>query len=117
MVDFEDSGGSDRAFELADLVEHVSGLVTDDLDSDKLVEAFDRDPATERRLHTYRRLMASYWLRMLLPDGPAHLRHPSGSLHRQATPVLERLASACGGLRPGFQHNGSSLQNAAGYIG
>jgi len=112
-VDFEDSGRSDRAFELADFVEHVSGLVTDDLDSDKLVEAFDLDPATERRLHKYRRLMTCYWLRMLLPDGPAHLRKPSGSLHRQATRVLERLASVCGGLRPGFQHNGASLQNAA----
>ena len=94
LVDFEDSGRSDRAFELADLVEHVSGMVTDELVTDNLVVAFDLDSATGRRVLTYRRFMACYWLRMLLPDGPAHARNPAGSLHRRAARVLERLASA-----------------------
>jgi hypothetical protein len=43
------------------------------------------------RLRGFRRLMAVYWLLMLLPGNPAHQRNPPGSLERQAAHVCRLL--------------------------
>jgi hypothetical protein len=62
IVDFEDSGVSDRAFELAVLVEHVSAWRDAGLDADRFIAGF-RLSATERsHLADWRRLLALYWL-------------------------------------------------------
>jgi Ser/Thr protein kinase RdoA (MazF antagonist) len=85
IVDFEDAGRSDREFELADVVEHLSVRRADwteflaafDLDSDRLLDA--------------RRLFAVFWLHLLRPGGPAEHRNPPGTLDRQAERLLNLL--------------------------
>ena len=91
VVDFEDSGRSDRAFELADVVEHISMWVNDSVDTDQLTDAFVLDTGEISRFTACRRLWATFWLLMLLPSGPAHARNPEGTLDRQAQRVLQLL--------------------------
>jgi hypothetical protein len=62
IVDFEDSGVSDRAFELAVLVEHVSAWRDARLDADRFIAGFDLSPTEFAHLGEWRRLLALYWL-------------------------------------------------------
>ena len=85
IVDFEDSGRSDRAFELAEITEHVGSWVDEPLH----IRAFlDRFALTEResaRLRDCRRLLALVWLFLLLFDEQReHPRNPPGTAERQA---------------------------------
>lgn len=91
IVDFEDAGASDRAYELADLVEHVNSRLAGTLDGDALLRLLALDAAQVRRLVQAQRLLALYWLHVLLPGGTAHRRNPEGSLERQAVRVLGLL--------------------------
>jgi hypothetical protein len=91
LVDFEDSGAGDLAFEVADLVEHVSSWLTGALEADDLVRCLDLDGAVARRVRQARRVMAVYWLIMLLPGNPGHARNPPDSLDRQARRLLVLL--------------------------
>jgi hypothetical protein len=88
IVDFEDSGPSDRAFELAVLVEHISAWSDAGLPADVLLGAFGLTAAEQVRVREYRRLCALFWLILLLPGGPAHDRNPPGTLDRQAARLL-----------------------------
>jgi hypothetical protein len=81
-VDFEDGGVSDPAYEVADLLEHVSVRPRGLLKADDLVEALALSRSQRARLRMFRRPMAVYWLFMLLPGNPAHYRNPPGSLER-----------------------------------
>lgn len=92
LVDFEDSGLSDRAYEYADLVEHISSWSTGAVDAESLLGHLALDPALACRTHQARRLMALYWLIMLLPGNPADLRNPLGTLSRQASRLLTLLS-------------------------
>ncbi|MGH3363682.1 MAG: phosphotransferase [Nocardioidaceae bacterium] len=94
LVDFEDSGASDRAFEIADLVEHVSAWLTGVLDAERLLEYLGLDAALSDRVRDARRVMALFWLVMLLPGNPGHHRNPVGSVDRQAERLLGLLDSA-----------------------
>jgi len=91
LVDFEDCGLSDPAFEVADLVEHVSvrlpGLVT----PAQLVTAVGLTPAQRDRCAAYRPLFAALWLLMLLPGNGGFPRNPSGSTEDQARHLLDLL--------------------------
>jgi hypothetical protein len=91
IVDFEDSGFSDRAFELAGLVEHISAWNESGLDSDGLLRAFDLTRAERARLADCRRLAALAWLLFLRPGGDASSRNPPGTLQRQAERLLALL--------------------------
>jgi hypothetical protein len=91
LVDFEDSGVSDRAYEVADLVEHVSVWLAGVMDAEELVSRLDLEPGQLIRVHRMRRLFATFWLYMLLPGNPAHHRNPPGSVERQAERVLGLL--------------------------
>ena len=91
IVDFEDSGVSDRAFELAVLIEHLSAWSDSGLDGDMFVRAFDLGAAERSRLADCRRLAALFWLLYLRPDGDASLRNPPGTLRRQADRLLALL--------------------------
>jgi len=42
-------------------------------------------------IRAYRRLLATFWLLMLLPGSPSHRRNPPGTLQRQASRLLELL--------------------------
>ena len=72
IVDFEDAAISDPATELAILVEHLSAR---HVDGDEFCARFDVDPV---RLQASRRLWAMFWLRLLLPGGPAEGAQPAG---------------------------------------
>lgn len=91
LVDFEDSGRSDRAFELADIVEHISMWVDEPVNTDLLMDALVLDAGERTRFVGCRRLWATFWLLMLLPSGRAHARNPVGTIDRQAQRVLRLL--------------------------
>jgi hypothetical protein len=88
MVDFEDSGLSDRALELAMIVEHISAWLEAGLDGDQFSAAFDLTSAERARLADCRRLSALYWLLFLRPGSPAGERNPPDTLARQAERLL-----------------------------
>jgi Ser/Thr protein kinase RdoA (MazF antagonist) len=92
LVDFEDSGPSDRAFELAILAEHLSAWLDAGLDAARILGSFELTAAERERLLQFRRLTALFWLVLLRPGGPASRRNPPGTLHRQADRLLELLA-------------------------
>ncbi|TDD32929.1 aminoglycoside phosphotransferase family protein [Nonomuraea terrae] len=87
VVDFEDSGRSDRAFELAELAEHVSMWVDGEVD---IAGRFELDPYESRRLRECRTLQALVWLFLLSHEGP---RNPPGTFRRQAERVLATLGA------------------------
>ena len=91
LVDFEDSGPSERAFELAILVEHLSAWPDGRLDADTFAASFDLAAAERARLLQFRRLAALFWLLMLRPGGRASRRNPPGTLRRQADRLLALL--------------------------
>ncbi|MFE6158448.1 phosphotransferase family protein [Streptomyces sp. NPDC056486] len=91
VVDFEDSGRSDRAFELAEITEHVSSWVDHPLDVPAFLGHFDLTPAEASRLTECRRLLALVWLFLLSFDDPDHPRNPPGTADRQADRLLELL--------------------------
>jgi len=91
LVDFEDSGPSDRTFELAVLVEHLSAWPGGRLDADTFVALFDLSAAERASLLQFRRLAALFWLLLLRPGGRASRRNPPGTLRRQAERLLALL--------------------------
>jgi Phosphotransferase enzyme family len=91
VVDFEDSGPSDRAFELAILVEHISAWSAAGLDAGALLALFDLTSAEQARVREVRRLAALFWLILLRPGGPASIRNPAGTQQRQAGRLLTLL--------------------------
>ncbi|WP_328993075.1 aminoglycoside phosphotransferase family protein [Kribbella sp. NBC_01245] len=88
VLDFEEAGRSDLAYELADAVEHLAGRTHGDLDEPALLAEFDLTSVERARLHEARRLLSLFWLDMLLPGRPAHSRNPPGTLEAQAARVL-----------------------------
>jgi Ser/Thr protein kinase RdoA (MazF antagonist) len=91
LVDFEDSGPSDRPFELAVLAEHISCWNEAGMETERLISLFGLDEAERGRLTDCRRLSAMYWLLLLLPGGRASNRNPPGTLRRQAERLLALL--------------------------
>ncbi|WP_020573903.1 aminoglycoside phosphotransferase family protein [Actinopolymorpha alba] len=91
LVDFEDSGRSDRAFELAEITEHVSAWVDGALDVEAFLSYFELSDAERARLRDCRRLLALVWLFLLAREDPAHPRNPPGTLVRQAHRLLDLL--------------------------
>jgi Ser/Thr protein kinase RdoA (MazF antagonist) len=91
VVDFEDSGHSDRALEVAALVEHLSVWHEAGVDAERLIGAFDLSAAETARLADCRRLAALYWLLALRSGGAASGRNPPGMLRRQAERLLGLL--------------------------
>lgn len=85
IVDFEDAGRSDVAYELATLIEHLGARETG---WDGFLAGFDVDPV---RLWWSRTLVACQWLLMLLPGGVAAGRNPPATLDRQAARLLTLL--------------------------
>lgn len=92
IVDFEDSGLSDRALELAVLVEHTSAWLGAGLNADRFTEMFDLTPAERARLADCRRLAALHWLLLLRPGSPASDRNPPGTLRLQAERLLAQFS-------------------------
>jgi thiamine kinase-like enzyme len=92
LVDFEDGGLSDQAFEIADLVEHLSVWLRSVLVTEDLLRLLAPDPDAAVRVRQARRVLAFYWLNMLLPGKLAHRRNPPDSCERQARRLLQLMA-------------------------
>ncbi|MEV1240173.1 aminoglycoside phosphotransferase family protein [Nonomuraea sp. NPDC049750] len=87
LIDWEDSGRSDRAFELGEVTEHIS-RIDGALDAEQLLAHIDLAPGEAERVRGFRRLIALGWFLQLGPDGPATPHNPMGTLDRQAERVL-----------------------------
>ncbi|MFD9097808.1 phosphotransferase family protein [Streptomyces collinus] len=92
VVDFEDSGLSDRAFELAEITEHVGSWVEHPLPVQAFLAHFDLTRAESARLVDCRRLLALVWLFLLAFDDANNPRNPPGTAERQASRLLNLLA-------------------------
>ncbi len=88
IVDFEDSGRSDRAFELSVLVEHVSVWHDAGIETGLLLDRFALTAEESARVLYFRRALAIYWLDVF-HKRPDH----DGALHRQAIRLLALLAA------------------------
>lgn len=91
LVDFEEFGSSDLSYEVADVVEHASSRLGRLLDVDGLTTALALDARQHSRLAAYRRLLAAFWLVMLLPGNRGFGRNPAGSTEDQARHVVTLL--------------------------
>lgn len=91
LVDFEDSGLSDPAYEVADLIEHIANRHAARLDPMALIDAVGL--SFEQRVHvrSYQALWAGFWLAMLLPGSGAFPRHAPGTTEEQARHLLGLL--------------------------
>jgi Ser/Thr protein kinase RdoA (MazF antagonist) len=91
IVDFEDSGPSDRPFELALVVEHRSMWHDGGVDGDGFVDRFELSARERGRLLELRRLAALYWL--LRPGRAGEARRVDGAFvdERQAERLLALL--------------------------
>ena len=85
VVDFEGAGISERAFELAMLVEHVSAWRDGGLDADRFIDDFDLSVPERARLADWRRMAALAWLFRLRSRGDP------GVLQSQAQRLLALL--------------------------
>lgn len=111
LVDFEDSGPSDRAFELATLTEHISAWSDARLDADDFLALSDLTRAEQTRVLDFRRLTALFWLIMLRPGNSSSTRNPPGTLERHADRLLRLLIQRPGGHRP--PSSGHPVRNQA----
>jgi aminoglycoside phosphotransferase (APT) family kinase protein len=91
IVDFEYSGRGDRAYELAEVVEHVSAWVDGAVAAPALLVHFALTAAESARLTECRRLLALFWFLSLLSEDPARPRNPPGTVVRQAERLLSLL--------------------------
>jgi hypothetical protein len=91
IVDFEDSGVADRAFELSIFIEHRSVWSESRLDGDEFIRAFELTAAERARLADCRRLAALYWLLRLPPDREQVPGSQPGMLRPQAERLLALL--------------------------
>lgn len=91
LIDFEEHGVSDLAYEVADIVEHASSRLERRLDTEAFLAEMQLDEAQQRRVEEYRRLMACLWLAILLPGNGGFDRNPPGSTEDQARHLLASL--------------------------
>ena len=68
IVDFEYSGRSDRAYELAEVTEHISVQSGNGTGMADVLERFELDSAEAGRLMDCRRLLALFWLLRIRPS-------------------------------------------------
>jgi thiamine kinase-like enzyme len=91
VIDSKSAGGNDRAFDVADIGEHISLRRGSEIVADDLLKRLDLQPDERERVRSYRPAFAVFWLLMLLPDGPARWRNPPGALEDQAEHLLDIL--------------------------
>jgi len=91
LIDWEEYGASDLAYEVADVVEHASSRLTRSLDVEELLADLGLDEPQRERVEQFRPLFACFWLMMLLPGNAGFARNPVGSTEDQARHVLALL--------------------------
>lgn len=92
LVDFEDGGLTDPAYELADHVEHLAGRLGGISTPDALVDAVGLSGAERERMRAYRPLWAAFWLVILLPGNGGFRRNPAGTTEVQANHLMALLS-------------------------
>jgi aminoglycoside phosphotransferase len=92
LVDFEDGGLSDPAYELADHVEHLGSRLPGVYDPDALAAAAGLDDEDRGRMEAYRPLLAAFWLAMLLPGNGSWRRNPPGTTEAHAAHFMALAA-------------------------
>jgi Ser/Thr protein kinase RdoA (MazF antagonist) len=92
LVDFEDGGLSDPAYELADHVEHLGGRLPGVYEATALADAAGLDAGERQRMAAYRPLWAAFWLAMLLPGSASWHRNPPGTTEDQAAHFMALVA-------------------------
>ncbi|WP_424215232.1 aminoglycoside phosphotransferase family protein [Streptomyces sp. BI20] len=93
LVDFEDSGRCDRAFELATMCEHPSAWVDTRFDAELLLAHLAPAAPEAARLRHLRRLVAVLWLVAYLTDPGAIARNPPDTAERAADRLLTLLGA------------------------
>ena len=88
LVDFEDGGLTDPAYELADHVEHLAGRRTGVFEAGALVDAVGLPTEERDRMRAYRPLWAAFWLAMLLPGNGGFVRNPPGTTEEQVARLM-----------------------------
>ncbi|WP_322937428.1 aminoglycoside phosphotransferase family protein [Nocardioides bizhenqiangii] len=88
LVDFEDGGLTDPAYELADHIEHIAGRIPPVYDAAGLVEAVGLSAEDRARMEAFRPVWAAFWLAMLLPGNGGFRRNPPGTTEAQARHLL-----------------------------
>jgi aminoglycoside phosphotransferase (APT) family kinase protein len=96
LIDFEGFGVGDLAFEVADLVEHISSRLGGVRDPEAVIAGFELSPAQLERVAAYRIVLATFWLLMLLPGNTGHDLNPEGSAALQAVHLLDLLGRPVG---------------------
>ena len=91
LVDFEDGGLTDPAYDLADHVEHIAGRRTGVFHAEELCAAVGFSEAERERMRAYRPLWAAFWLVMLLPGNGGFRRNPPGSTEAQALHLMSLI--------------------------
>lgn len=94
LIDWEEYGVSDLAYEVADVVEHASSRLAGALDVDGLLDGLGLSAPQRRRLRHHRTFFACFWLAMLLPGNGGWRRNPPGSTEAQARHLLALLGDA-----------------------
>lgn len=92
LVDFEDGGLTDPAYDLADHVEHIAGRIAGVFDPEALSAAVGLSENERERMRAYRPLWAAFWLAMLLPGNGGFLRNPPGATEVQASHFLRLIS-------------------------
>jgi hypothetical protein len=93
VVDFESAGRCDRAYELADFVEHIAPRVHAGIRAEDLLGRLDLRPDEHARIRAYRPAFAVFWLLRLLPGGGSARRNPPGTCAAQAAHLLDLLGA------------------------
>jgi thiamine kinase-like enzyme len=91
FVDWEYAGRTNRAFEIADLMEHIQSRATPDTTWETLVETFELTLLERDTLASARRLMAVFWLLLLQPGQPGAAINPPEARTAQSERVLSLL--------------------------
>lgn len=91
LIDFEGFGVGDLAFEVADLVEHISSRLRGLRDPEAVIAGFELSPGQLQRVEAYRIVLATFWLLVILPGNPGHGLNPEGSAGIQAIHLLDLL--------------------------
>ncbi|GLJ59921.1 hypothetical protein GCM10017576_00500 [Microbacterium barkeri] len=92
LVDFEDGGVTDPAYDLADHVEHIAARRSGVYDPDALSTAVGFSEEERARMRAFRPLWAAFWLAMLLPGNGAFRRNPPGSTETRAAYLMRLIA-------------------------